>query len=154
MCPPADLASCSRLLSRPSNRVYERYFMRRLLAAVAERHRLFPDLAPVPCRRACRCISSTTRTRRRSAALTAPTTTTAGSSAAPLVPGITLPCRILFGGDDPFIDGSVFDGVTLPANVQVLRTPAGGHVGFLGRPGRPGGFYWLDAALLGWIGTG
>ena len=39
----------------------------------------------------------------------------------------------------------VFEGVALPANVQVLRTPAGGHVGFLGRPGRPGGFYWLDA---------
>ena len=42
VCPPADLAACSRLLSRPSNWVYERYFMRRLLAAVAERHRLFP----------------------------------------------------------------------------------------------------------------
>ena len=47
VCPPADLAACSRLLSQPSNRLYERYFMRRLLAAVAERHRLFPDLAPV-----------------------------------------------------------------------------------------------------------
>ena len=45
--PPADLAACSRLIGKPSNRLYERYFMRRLLAAVAERHRLFPDLTPV-----------------------------------------------------------------------------------------------------------
>ena len=153
VCPPADLAACSRLLSRPSNRVYERYFMRRLLAAVAERHRLFPDLAPV-------ALSARMSMHQFDDTYTAPQCGFDGaddyyrrSSAAPLVPGITLPCRILFGGDDPFIDGSVFDGVALPANVQVLRTPAGGHVGFLGRPGRPGGFYWLDAALLGWIGA-
>ena len=69
------------------------------------------------------------------------------------MPRIPLPCRILFAKDDPFIDHAVFDGAALPANVQVLRAPAGGHVGFLGRPGRPGGYYWLDASLLAWIGA-
>lgn len=152
VCPPADLAACSRLLSRPSNRVYELYFMRRLLAAVAERHRLFPDLAPVDLPRRMSMYQFDNL-------YTAPQCGFADaddyydrSSAAPLAAGIALPCRILFAGDDPFIDDTVFERVTLPPNVQVLRTPAGGHMGFLGRPGRPGGYYWLDASLMEWMG--
>ena len=153
VCAPADLAACSRLLSRPSNRVYELYFMRRLLAAVAERHRLFPDLAPVD-------LSWRMSMYEFDNLYTAPQCGFANaddyycqSSAAPLVSRITLPCRILFAGDDPFIDDTVFDGVALPPNVQVLRTQGGGHMGFLGRPGTPGGYYWLDASLLDWIGV-
>ena len=154
VCPPADLAACSRLLSHRSNRIYELYFMRRLLAAVAERHRLFPDLAPVE-------LPKGMSMYRFDDLYTAPQCGFSGaddyycrSSAAPLVPRITLPCRILFACDDPFIDDSVFDGVALPPNVRVTRTPAGGHMGFLGRPGRPGGYFWLDASLLDWIGAG
>ena len=153
VCPPADLAACSRLLSRPSNRVYELYFMRRLLAAVAERHRLFPDLAPVDLPRRMSMYQFDNL-------YTAPQCGFAGaddyygrSSSAPLVPHIALPCRILFAGDDPFIDHTVFDRVPLPRNVKVLRTPAGGHMGFLGRPGRPGGYYWLDTSLMEWMGV-
>ena len=153
VCPPADLAACSRLLSQPSNRLYERYFMRRLLAAVAERHRLYPDLAPVN-------LPERLSLYRFDNLYTAPQCGFADaddyyarSSAAPWVPQITLPCRILFANDDPVIDAAVFDGAALPANVEVVRTPQGGHMGFLGRPGRPGGYRWMDACLLDWIGV-
>src|SRR5262249_62010058 len=64
-------------------------------------------------------------------------------SAAPLVPRLTIPGHILFAADDPLIDAYVFDGVTLPPHVQVIRTRYGGHLVFLGRPGGAGG----DAAL-------
>ena len=153
VCPPADLAACSRLLSQPSNRLYERYFMRRLLAAVAERHRLFPDLPPVT-------LPDRLSLYQFDNLFTAPQCGFADaddyyarSSAAPWVPHITLPCRILFAGDDPVIDATVFDGAALPANVEVVRTPQGGHMGFLGCPGRPGGYRWMDACLLDWIGA-
>ncbi len=153
VCPPAGLAACSRLLGQPSNRLYERYFMRRLLAAVAERHRLFPDLAPVT-------LPERLSLYRFDTLYTAPQCGFAGaddyyerSSAAPLVPKVTLPCRILFANDDPVIDATVFDGVALPPNVEVVRTSKGGHLGFLGHPGRPGGYRWMDACVLGWIGA-
>ena len=126
VCPPADLAACSRLLSQPSNRLYERYFMRRLLAAVAERHRLYPDLAPVnlPERLSlyrfdnlytapqCGFADADDYYARSSAAPWVPQMPAsptpiddyyARSSAAgwmPWVPQITLPCRILFAGND------------------------------------------------------
>lgn len=153
VCPPADLAACSRMLGQPSNWLYERYFIRRLRAAVAERHRLFPDLAPVdlPARLSLHQFDNL---------YTAPQCGFADaddyyerSSAAPLVPRITLPCRILFADDDPVIDATVFDGVALPPNVEVVRTSKGGHLGFLGRPGRPGGYRWMDACLLDWVGA-
>ena len=153
VCPPADLAACSRLLSRPSNRVYELYFMRRLLAAVAERHRLFPDLAPVDLPRRMSMYQFDHHYTAPQCGFADADDYYSRSSAAPLVPRIALPCRILFAGDDPFIDDTVFDGAALPPNVQVLRTSAGGHMGFLGRPGRAGGYHWLDASLLDWMGA-
>ena len=153
VCPPADLAACSRLLSQPSNRLYERYFMRRLLAAVAERHGLFPDLAPVN-------LPERLSLYRFDNLYTAPQCGFADaedyyarSSAAPWVPQITLPCRILFAADDPVIDATVFAAAALPANVEVVRTSQGGHLGFLGHPGRPGGYRWMDSCLLDWIGA-
>ena len=57
-----------------------------------------------------------------------------------LVPRITVPCHILFAADDPLIDAHVFDSVALPANVQVLCTRPGGHLGFSG-PARAA--WWL-----------
>ncbi len=64
---------------------------------------------------------------------------------------ITVLCHILFAADDPLIDAHVFDGVALPANVQVICTHHGGHLGFLGLPGRAGGYRAMDAQLLAWI---
>lgn len=153
VCPPADLAACSRLLGKPSNWLYERYFMRRLLAAVAERHRLFPNLAPVPLPERLSLYQFDNLYTAPQCGFADADDYYACSSAAPLVPRITLPCRILFAEDDPFIDATVFDGVALPENVEVVRTSKGGHLGFLGRPGRPGGYRWMDACLLDWIGA-
>ena len=57
----------------------------------------------------------------------------------------------MFAADDPLIDARVFDGVALPANVQVICTRHGGHLGFLSLPGRTGGCRAMDAQLLAWI---
>jgi hypothetical protein len=151
VCPPADLAACSRLLGQPSNRLYEQRFMRLLQAAVRERHQRFPDLP-------CVLLPPQLSLYEFDHIYTAPLCGFqdaddyyARCSAAPLVPGIALPCRILFANDDPFIDATVFDAVDLPASVQVMRTRRGGHLGFLGVPGSSGGYRWLDTTLLTWI---
>ena len=153
VCPPADLAACVRLLALPSNRLYERHFVQLLRDAVADRHRLYPDLPSVH-------LPSHLSLYTFDHVYTAPQCGFrdaddyyARCSAAPLVPHITVPCRILLAADDPFIDASVFQQTALPAHVQVTRTAQGGHLGFLGRPGMSGGFRWLDTLLLHWINT-
>jgi predicted alpha/beta-fold hydrolase len=153
VCPPADLAACSRLLSQPANRLYERHFVRLLRVDVTYRHARFPDLPWVELPEELSIYTFDNLYTAPQCGFADAADYYARCSAAPLVPRITIPCRILFAADDPVIDATVFDGVDLPANVQVMRTSHGGHLGFLGLPGRPGGYHWMDAVLLAWVGA-
>jgi hypothetical protein len=151
VCPPADLAACSRLLSQPANRLYEQRFMRLLRAAVADRHARFADLPRVSLPPQLSLYEFDNIYTAPQCGFRDADDYYARSSAAPLVPRIALPCRILFATDDPFIDATVFNAVDLPSHVQVMHTRHGGHLGFLGLPGRAGGYRWLDTVLLEWI---
>ena len=150
ICPPASLLACAYLISRPSSRVYDQFFVRLLRRMVSERHALFPDLGPVD-------LPDELTLYGFDDVYTAPQSGFRNaldyytrSSSAPLVPNIEVPCHILFAEDDPFIDAAALDGVRVPANVEVVRTRHGGHLGFLGRPGDEGGFRWMDAQVLRW----
>jgi predicted alpha/beta-fold hydrolase len=151
VCPPADLAACARLLGQPSNRLYEQHFMRLLRAAVNERQRLFADAPAVTLPPQLSLYAFDNIFTAPQCGFQDADDYYARCSAAPLVPRITLPCRMLFANDDPFVDASVFDAVALPPHVQLIRTARGGHLGFLGWPGSAGGYHWLDTTLLTWI---
>lgn len=151
VCPPADLAACVRLLSQPSNRLYERHFVRLLCAAVADRQRLYPDLPPAQLPRHPSLYSFDDLYTAPQCGFRDANDYYARCSAAPLLPQITVPCRILLADDDPFIEATTFAHTVLPSHMQVTRTARGGHLGFLGSPGRTGGSRWLDAVLLHWI---
>jgi hypothetical protein len=151
VCPPADLAACSRRLALPENRFYDRRFVALLRADVEERRRLFPDLPPIE-------LPPRLTLFEFDDLYTAPRCGFAGAldyytraSSAPLVPRIAVPCTVLFAGDDPVIDPDVLDGLPLPENVRVVRAARGGHLGFLGAPWNDGGWRWLDARLLEWL---
>jgi len=62
-----------------------------------------------------------------------------------------VPAKILLSKDDPIISPRSFDGLILPENVTVYRTEKGGHLGYLGMPGRKKGFYWLDNLIMDWV---
>jgi predicted alpha/beta-fold hydrolase len=154
VCPPVDLASCARLLAQPANRLYDAYFTRQLCAAVLQRHQCFADLPPPQ-------LPTTLSIYAFDECYTAPQCGFQNAedyyrqcSAAPLAPRLAVPCHILFAADDPLIEARVFDDVPLPPFVQVLCTPAGGHLGFLGLPGRAGGYRAMDAQILAWITQG
>lgn len=151
ICAPINLEACVRLLLQPANRLYNRYFTQLLCAEVAYRHSRFPDLPPVT-------LPQRLSLYEFDEYYTAPQSGFRDAldyyrqcSAAPLVPQITIPCHILFAADDPMVDAHALDGVALPPNVQVICTSYGGHLGFLGIPGRPGGYHAMDAQLLAWI---
>ena len=152
ICPPANLLACAYLISRPSSRMYDQFFVRLLKRMVAERHTLFPELGPVD-------LPEQLSLYLFDDVYTAPQCGFKNaldyyekSSSVPLVPDIEVPCHILFAEDDPFVDPAALDAVPVPSNVQVVRTRYGGHLGFLGFPGRPGGFRWMDSQILAWIG--
>ncbi len=151
ICPPANLLGCAYLISRPSSRLYDQFFVRLLRRLVADRHALFPDLGPVD-------LPDELTLYGFDDVYTAPHSGFknaldyyARSSSAQFVPNVQVPCHVLFAEDDPFIDPAALDAVRVPANVQVIRTPHGGHLGFLGMPGKRRGFRWMDAQILRWV---
>jgi predicted alpha/beta-fold hydrolase len=151
VCPPVDLPACSRRLSAPQNRFYERLFVRLLRKDAVERHARFPDL-PAP------SLPPKLSLTEFDELYTAPQCGFRGAadyyaraSAAPLLPRVAVPCRILYAADDPIIDSSGLECLPLPGNVVLARTDAGGHLGFLAMPGLRGGFHWMDTVLLRWI---
>jgi predicted alpha/beta-fold hydrolase len=62
---------------------------------------------------------------------------------------ITLPCHILFAEDDPLVNSDSINETTLPSNIDLLITPNGGHMGFLGHP-KYGSIRWMDEQILKW----
>ena len=151
ICPPANLLACAYLISRPSSRIYDQFFIRLLRRMVNDRHALFPDLGPVDLPEELTLYGfDDVYTAPHSGFVNALDYYTRSSSA-PLVSNIHVPCHILFAEDDPFIDPDALDGVRVPTNVEVVRTRHGGHLGFLGVPGSGDGFRWMDAQILKWV---
>ena len=154
VCPPVNLLSCAYLISLPSARLYDQYFVRLLRQRVEERHKRFPELGRVE-------LPERLTLYDFDDIYTAPQCGFRGamdyyrkSSAAALLADADIPCRILFAQDDPFIDAHALDDVRLPSSVEVVRTRHGGHLGFLGNGGRSLGYHWMDGQVLRWIHSG
>ncbi|MGE0711655.1 MAG: YheT family hydrolase [Planctomycetota bacterium] len=149
-CPAVCMHSCSERIHRRENRIYERTFVKELVAMAERRHARFPELGPLR-------LPARLRLREFDELYMAPTWgfrdaddyyTRASSSH--VLPRIAVPTRVLIALDDPIIDPAPLAG-ELPACVEVARSPRGGHLGFLGRAPRHGVQY-MDARLFGWLG--
>lgn len=149
--PPVNLADSVRAFSKPTNRLYEKRFIRLLKAAVISRHTQFPDLPSVSLPDSLSLYEFDNLYTAPQCGFRDAEDYYAQSSAGPLIPRISIPCRILFATDDPLISTSIFGHLTRLPKVQLHATAQGGHLGFLGIPGRPGGYRWMDAQLLNWI---
>lgn len=65
---------------------------------------------------------------------------------------IQIPCDILLAADDPFIDYKLLSNEHFAANIRTWLTEKGSHMGFLGRPSKKYGMFWLDQFLMERIG--
>jgi predicted alpha/beta-fold hydrolase len=148
--PPLDLAACADAIGRPSNRLYQSYFVRDLQAAYRRRQRLRPDLYEAGRERGLRTI------REYDEAITAPYGGYASadeyyqqSSAGPRLAGLTRPALVLAAADDPMVPGDSVARWPLPASGLVQRemTPTGGHVGFVAPTTAPGRFWAAERAM-------
>jgi predicted alpha/beta-fold hydrolase len=153
LAPPIDLEACVRLLDRPSNRMYEQFFVRELVAAAQRRQRCFPDLPPLrlPRRLTMRIFDDLYTAPRRGFADSLDYYRRA--SAHPLIPRIQVPAFLMAAADDPFIAIEPFRSLQAPAHVEVRLLRRGGHLGFLGWDGH-GGIRWAERRLLEWVARG
>jgi len=152
IAPPIDVVRCSDLISQPHNRIYDRFFARKLLslARVRQSHYPEPPLPEFPRRLSMRDFDDL---------FTAPRCGFAGvteyyeqSSSMPLIPKIAVPTLIIAARDDPFVVAASFDELLPSPHIRVEVHAHGGHLGFLGHDG-DGGIRWLEARLVRWLMT-
>jgi predicted alpha/beta-fold hydrolase len=149
MGPPIDLGRCAALLGLPSNRLYENYFLRGLIAEARQRQRYFPDLPPLrfPRRMTMRLFDDLYTAPR--CGFTDALDYYRRGSALPLVGRIQVPTLILSARDDPFIAAEPIETLEVPDHITVRILPHGGHLGFLGWDGA-GGFRWAERRIVDW----
>lgn len=142
ICPPIDLAHTAELLSNPTNRLYNLYYMRQLerQASLWIKGEQFSNIREFDC------------------LVTAPQWGFQGPadyyhqcSSRFVLPRIKNPCHILFSADDPFIDYRASFAAPLTDNVEIWVTNHGGHMGFLSWSGTEHYYFWLDNVILQWI---
>lgn len=150
---PFELSACADALERGLGRLYGLYFLRSLRAKVAEKSARFPGRVPEDALRA--------RTVREfDDAFTAPVHGFAGASdyyercsAARYVAEVRVPSLIVQAIDDPLVPSSCtpLDGISANPALTLDLTPAGGHVGYLGRDDRGGGPGWLENRIADYL---
>ncbi len=149
VAPPMNLVSSMRLLCNPKNRLYERYFLRHLLSDVYELQERFPELPRVYLPQNLTVFDFDELYIAPNLGYRSAFEYYRDCSSLHRIPNISVSCRILLSEDDPIIDPCDIDTVKLPENVHVYKTDKGGHMGYIGSPGKE--FYWLDGIVLSWI---
>ncbi len=150
VAPPVDIVGCSKLISQPRNRHYDRFFARRLLylAQVRQRHypdpplpefpqalslRIFDDLFTAP---RCGFVDALDYYRQ--------------ASSLPLVPRIPVPTLIISARDDPLVAVGPLEQLQCPPHIRIEIQEHGGHLGFLGAAG-DGGARWVEKRIVDWL---
>lgn len=146
--PPVDLVSGIHRIENPKNRIYERYFMKLMIEDVLYRHKHFPELPEIHLSRELKVLDFDSIYMAPLFGFSNVFDYYRNDQSLKVIHKIAIPCQILFAEDDPIIDSSVLDNLSLPGNISIYKTARGGHLGYLGVPGSEGGVRWLDHFLL------
>ena len=149
--PPVDLEACCRAIQDPSNRIYDRNFVRFLRAEVGRLHDRFPELGAVDLAAARSLLAfDEVYTAPRNGFLHA-RDYYQQSSAGRWVAQIQVPGLVVHASDDPFIPLHTFESVSFPSNIALEIMPHGGHLGYWSHHPWDGDRRWLDARISRWL---
>lgn len=152
IAPPIDLQACSQALSVGMGKLYDRYYLKRCLAAVATRRKLVPEsyLRDFPRRpRSLREFDD---------GFTAPLADYSGveeyydrASAMHVVERIVLPTLVVSSIDDPIVPIASLERLSSNEQIHLHRAAGGGHLGFIATnkttdPDR----HWIDWRIVDW----
>ncbi len=147
--PPIDLEACALMLQCLSNRIYNRYFAKRLVQQVKQHDRHFPDLPRIE-------LQSARTLRDFDELYTAPRGGFVDAvdyyrraSAIKVADQIRVPTIVLTARDDPFIAIEPFDRLRGNPAIELHIAERGGHLGFLGNDG-VGGIRWAETQVVDW----
>jgi predicted alpha/beta-fold hydrolase len=150
--PPIDLVECSRNMQLPINRLYDLRFVTSLLMHIERRRKAVPDALHRPLDPRPRRLLDFDNL------FTAPLAGFADAhdyytraSSNSLLKHITVPTLILTAANDPIIPVRPFETASYSPTTQLVITPCGGHLGFVGRKNGDPDRRWLDWRVIEWI---
>jgi uncharacterized protein len=150
ICPPIDLAVCCRSLDHGLARFYDRHFVSMLTKKARE------ELQRLANQNGGKLVRPRTLYQFDDC-YTAPVSGFKNaehyyqeSSAAAYIANIKIPTTILAANDDPVVPKSVFANAAWPANVQLIETQHGGHLGYIARRGTDPDRCWMDWRVVEW----
>jgi len=152
VCPPIDLAACSRRLAAARNRLYDRHFVRLLLAQLQEKHAQRGDAPGGDYTHRPRTLYAFDDT------YTAPVcgfgdaaNYYAQASASRVLTKIRIPTRVIAAADDPLIPADVFRETALSTMVDMQISSGGGHLGFIAGKSGDADNRWIDWRVVDWV---
>ena len=152
--PPIDLIECSKNMQRGWNRLYDRRFARNLVRFIQQRSQVRPDALSRPLVPQPRSLLDF------DAIFTAPLSGFADTddyytqaSSGRLLPRITVPTLIVTAASDPIIPVGPFERASYSPSTQLIITPCGGHLGFVGARGVDPDHRWLDWRIVEWVAS-
>ena len=152
--PPMDLGESADALHGWTNRLYERRFLRNLLARYKRKVRLYPavfDAARTARVRSIRDFDEYAMT--PYCGFTGADDYYARSGSARVLEAIAVPTLVLHAWDDPFVRLTASTRVKLRSNpnITLLEPTHGGHCAFLENPSEGYDGYWAERMLLHFV---
>jgi hypothetical protein len=150
--PPIDLIECCRRIQLGAGKFYDRSFVNGLMRHIRRRQRLIPGALSRP-------VSPTTRRLVEfDNQFTAPLAGYADAydyytqaSSGPLLARISVSTLIVAAATDPIVPIDPFEKASYSPSTQLLVTPCGGHLGFIGRQSDDSDRRWIDWRIGEWI---
>ena len=149
--PSVDMMRSSLLMEEVAQGVYGRYFYKLLRKHVMDLHQTFKELPSISLPKRMSLYQFDEMFTAPRLGFSSVQDYYAKCSAIHVIDEITPPCKILFAEDDPIVSHNSLDNHRLPSNIEIYKTKKGGHMGYLGNPAHPRGFFWLDSLLEEWI---
>ncbi|MFZ9089315.1 MAG: YheT family hydrolase [Planctomycetaceae bacterium] len=153
VCPPVDLQYCvDQLALSRGGRFYSRYFCRKLYQQL-QGSRLWKGNLPLVVSGKCpvRLVDFDEQFTAPASGFRSAADYYQQASCARFISKIRVHTTILAAADDPVVSVRPLQKLRLPPNVNLHLTTAGGHLGYIARPGDDPDNRWMDWRILEWL---
>ena len=149
--PLLDLKKTSENFGKPSNRLYEKFYIKGLIKLVRAAESAFPNEEKVQFPKNCSMLQyDKLYTLSKWGYQNIDDYYTKCSSAF-FVSDIQTPCDLLYAEDDPLINYENIQSLPFSNFLKLYKTKHGGHMGFLGCTNHGISIRWMDQQVISWL---
>lgn len=152
--PLVNLKKAAEDFAKPSNRLYERYYIKGLIKLIRAAEKAFPDEKKVQFPINCSMVQYDELYTVPKWGFLNTDDYYAKCSSFYYISGIQVPCNLLYAEDDPIIDYKTIESLAFSDSLKLWKTKYGGHMGFIGYTNHSTSIRWMDEKVISWLESG